>query len=228
MIDSMILISQSQEFEYKINIFRNLIVEWYYLNKRDFPWRNQDTSPYEKIIAEFFLQKTKAENIVEVYKKFLIFFPRIEDLANANQKQIINIIKPLGLYKRRSKLLIQFAKCLLKHYSGEIPTKQEDLLKIPGVGPYIANAYLISQFNYRLPVIDTNFKRLYSRVFSVSMDGDPRRNSFLLEFAEYMLPKNNVREYTFAVLDFSALVCSKNNPKCGRCIFNKICDYYSE
>lgn len=224
----MINIYQSQEFEYKTNIFRNLIIGWYYLNKRDFPWRNPNISPYEKIVAEFLLQKTKAENIVKVYKKFLTFFPKIEDLANADQKQIKKIIKPLGLYERRSKLLIRFAKCLLKYHSGEIPTKQEDLLKVPGIGPYIANAYLISQFNYRLPVVDTNFKRLYSRVFSVSMDGDPRRNLFLLEFAEYMLPKTNVREYTFAVLDFSALVCSKNNPKCRRCIFNKICDYYSE
>lgn len=222
------LIFEKEDIKKKAKFFRKNIVSWYLISGRKFPWRESNVSPYAKLIAEIFLQKTRAENIVDVYNKFLESFPTIDDLAKADNKSIESIIQPLGLQKARSKNLLGLANELAKNNSSEIPSKQEELLKLPGIGIYIANAYLISQYKIKSPVVDTNFNRVYSRFFSVPMKGDPRRNPFLLKFAEYMLPDDHFKEYTFGVLDFAALICQNKNPKCNDCLVNKFCDYFQQ
>lgn len=203
------------------------IIKWYLNNGRKFPWRNPKATDYDKLIAEFFLQKTRAENVVNVYNEFLNEFPNLEAITSANADSIEIIIKPLGLYKNRSRNLQKCARAILDYYDGKIPDSRDDLLKLPGIGIYIANAYLISQFGLRLAVVDTNFKRVYGRFFSAPMEGDPRRNPFLIKFAEFILPKNNIKEYTYGILDFAALICKNKNSRCKECILNTKCEYYN-
>lgn len=216
---------QNEKIKQKIIFFREKIISWYLENGRTFHWRTSEATDYDKFIAEILLQKTRAENVVNVYNKFLEIFPDFYTLSVAKQSYVEEIIKTLGLSKIRSRTLTQSAKIITKNYSGKIPYKREELLNIPGIGIYIVNAYLISKHETKLAVIDPNFKRVFKRFFNVPMEGDPRRNLFLLKFAEFILPDTHIKEYTFGVIDFAALVCKNRNPKCEICGLKKKCDY---
>jgi A/G-specific adenine glycosylase len=218
---------QKKKIKQKIVIFRKQIISWYLKNGRVFPWRTSNATDYDKFIAEILLQKTRAENIINVYLEFLDMYPDFYTLSDAKPSTVEDIIKPLGLSKNRSQTLTKCAKEIVNNHAGKIPSKREDLLKLPGIGIYTVNAYLISEYELKLAVIDTNFKRVFNRFFHVSMDGDPRRNPFLLKFAEFLLPETHIKEYTFGVIDFAALVCKNKNPKCKICILKKNCDYYT-
>lgn len=218
---------QNEKIKQKIIFFREKIISWYLKNGRSFPWRNPKATNYDRLIAEILLQKTRAENIVTVYMKILDIFPDFYTLSTADPSYVEEIIKPLGLSKNRSQTLTKCAKVIINNYDGKIPSKKDDLLNLPGIGIYIVNAYLISEYGLKLAVIDTNFKRVFNRFFSVPMDGDPRRNPFLLEFAEFVVPNTQIKEYTFGVIDFAALICKNKKPKCEICILKKNCDYYN-
>lgn len=209
----------------KIKEFRKRLFEWYANNRRTFPWRDRKASPYEILIAEIMLQKTRAENIVKTYQHFIEKYPNPKTLSQTNVSELMELIKPLGLYRLRSKRLHEMGKAFVR--MGKIPSDSKGLESLLGIGPYILNAFLLAAFNKRLPVVDTNIRRVYERVFSVKSKRDPRRDKFIWEFAEKILPEKDYREFTWALLDFSALVCTKKSPKCPVCPVSKICDFYA-
>jgi A/G-specific adenine glycosylase len=209
----------------KVNIFREKLFEWYENNFRTFPWRDHKASPYQILVAEIMLQKTRAENIVDIYRQFIETYPNPMKLSQTSIPALIDLLKPLGLYKIRSKRLHEMGKVLVK--MGEIPNNSESLKKILGIGPYILNSFLLVAFNRRLPVVDTNIRRLYEKVFSIKSKKVPRRDKFIWKFAKRILPEKNYKEFTWALLDFSALVCAKKHPKCQICPLTKICDFYN-
>lgn len=220
-----------KKLDLKIRRFQESLLHWYFNERkkrypwRDFPWREEKIGSYGKLIAEILLQKTRAENIVEIYGKFLRKYPTFLDLARADYEDLASFLTPLGLYRNRAKSLIRLAKGLLE--MSEIPSTREDLMKLPGIGPYIANAFLVTAYNKRLPVVDTNVRRVCKRVFSVKSKRDPRRDKKIWEFVELLVPAKNCREFMWALLDFSAVVCRKRNPKHDECPIAEICDYFS-
>lgn len=206
-----------------IRTFQKSLISWFNLNGRKFPWREPGRSPYEILIAEIMLQKTKAENIVSTYLKFVERYPDFEALSKAHLDELQQILKVLGLSNMRSKNILKLAQEIKK--IGFIPGEREKLLTLPGVGPYIANAFLVAAYNQRLPVVDTNVRRLYERVFSLKSKRDPRRDKKIWTFAEKVLPKNNYKEFTWALMDFCAIVCKAKNPLCSSCPVSAICEY---
>jgi len=219
----------NEKLDRKIRKFKGKLLRWYRTERkkkylwRDFPWRREQTGDYEKLIAEILLQKTRAENIVETYNKFLMKYPTLSDLGRAHYEDLVDLLTPLGLQRNRARNLIKLAKALLE--LGYIPSDHKNLRKLPGIGPYIANAFLVSAHNKRLPVVDTNVRRICERVFSIVSKKDPRRDKKIWEFVELLLPAKNCREFTWAILDFSAIVCRRKNPRCDKCPIAKICDY---
>lgn len=209
----------------KIIIFRKLIFKWSKENFRNFPWRKQGISKYDILIAEIMLQKTKAENVVYIYKKFLEKYPTPSKLSKARQKSIEKLIKPLGLYRNRSQNLLILGKAIVP--PNDIPHSYANLSVLPGIGPYITNAFLISAYDQSLPVVDTNIRRLYERIFSIKSKVDPRRDRDIWMFAKKILPKKNCRSFTWGLLDFSALVCKKRKPNCHVCPLQTICNFYN-
>lgn len=206
-----------------IKTFQERLISWFNLNGRRFPWREHGRSPYEILIAEIMLQKTKAENIVPTYLKFIEKYPDFGVLSNANPNELQQDLKALGLSNVRSKNILKLAQEIKK--IGFIPNEREKLLSLPGIGPYIANAFLLAAHNQRLPVVDTNVRRLYERVFSLKSKKDPRRDKEIWTFAEKVLPENNYKEFTWALMDFCASVCKAKNPLCGSCPIRIICEY---
>jgi len=207
------------------NIFVSRLLKWYRNNKRDFPWR-KTKNPYAILIAELLLRKTTANQVKAVYENFIKSFPNIKSLASASEKELSDMLRPLGMEYKRAGLLIKFAEYVLVTYRGNIPENLEDLLDIPGVGYYSANALLCFGYNRNTAILDTNVLRVIERVFNIKSNKTrPRNDIRIWEFVNTLMKKGKARVLNFAILDFAALICKSRAPKCADCILNDICYY---
>lgn len=192
--------------------------------KRDFVWRHKP-SPYEIMVAEFMLQRTKAEQVEPVYKKFLLQYPDIVSLSKARIKSIEKYTLSLGLHKRAPNF-INAAKYIVKNFKGKYPKTRKELLTIPGVGDYVAGAIMALCFNNADYVIDSNIARFINRYAGLNLTGEIRRKKIIVEKAKELFQVENQRNFLFALLDFTALICKPTNPTCTVCPLIKKCKYY--
>jgi len=207
-------------------LFSKLILEWWHKHKRDYPWRCTD-DPYFILIAEMLLRKTTAQQVEKIYNTFLSKYPSPEILAEADEDYLKELLRPLGMEHKRAELLKKFGLTVKEVYNGEIPSEIEELLKLPGVGMYAANAVLSFVYSKDLPLLDTNFIRVIQRVFGIKSEKTRARDDKKLwEFAQKLIPPGDSKHFNLAVLDFAALVCRAKNPKCNLCVMKEICNYY--
>jgi len=201
--------------------FQKDILEWSRGNLREFPWREDNRSSYEVLIAEIFLKQTRASMVADIYPAFIDRFSKARQLTSANEAEIIQIIRPLGLYNRRAKAL----KTIGESVGGTgVPPVKEDLLKLPQVGPYVAKATLCFRFGERVPIVDSNIGRIYTRLFySPTEDVDQGE---IWNLAERMLPEDQVQRFNLALLDFGAKICTDPTPHCEKCFAQSYCSYY--
>ncbi len=207
-------------------IFVKLLLEWWEENKRDFPWRHTE-DPYEILIAEMLLRKTTARQVEKIYNDFLAKYPDPRTLAEADVNELKDILRPLGMEHKRAELFRKFGSVVKRIYNGEIPCKLQDLLKLPGVGMYAANAVLSFAHSKDAPLLDTNFIRVIQRIFGIKSEKSRARDDGKLwEFAQKLIPPGMSKTFNLAVLDFAALVCRAKKPKCDVCPMKNICNYY--
>ncbi|MBC7318436.1 A/G-specific adenine glycosylase [Candidatus Bipolaricaulota bacterium] len=207
--------------------FSKLILKWWKENKRDFSWRHF-RDPYRILIAEFFLRKTTAKQVQRIYSTFIKKYPSPKDILKADFKELKKIIRPLGMEHKRAELLKKFAKVIVESYNGIIPLQKNELMKLPGVGLYTANAVLTLSSGKDLPLLDTNFIRVIERVFDKkSKKSRARTDKELWKFAESLIPPRKGREFNFAVLDLGAVICKPRDPKCETCPLKVICIFYN-
>ncbi|UPV99964.1 hypothetical protein M0R88_15785 [Halorussus gelatinilyticus] len=198
--------------------FQADLLEWGEENRREYPWRESDRTLYEVFIAEFFLTQTPADNVAAVYPKFLERFPTLDEISKASEDELIEAIEPLGFQNMRAGALKQISSA-----RDHLPTEPESLMELPRVGQYVANATLCFTGDDRLPVLDRNVERVYSRVFR---DTWPETEADQLTFTQRLVP-DEARAYNLALLDFGALVC-QTEPLCERCFANEYCVYFQE
>lgn len=210
----------------KKEYFETTLSNWFKLNARDFPWR-YDPDPYKVLISEILLQKTRAENVVPVYNKFIKRYPNIVTLSLASEEEIRKEIEILGLSIQRAKKIKMLGEVLIEKYGGVIPDNKEELLKLPGVGSYIANAVLCFAFDYNVPLLDTNIGRIIERLFSIKASGEERKKTRVWDLIATFIPEGKSRNFNYALIDFGALTCTARNAKHNLCPLHQICDYYS-
>ena len=201
--------------------FQNRVIQWCTQNYRDFPWRNTE-NPFNILIAELCLQKTGAEKAEPAYKVIIKEFSTPALLAQADSSQLLPIFSPIGL-THRANLLIQIAQQIENDFSGKIPETYEGLVKIKGVGQYIANALLVFAYGQNVPLVDEGIARVYRRVFGMTRQKRAYADKELWMFAEKMLPQNNIRKYNWGLLDINALLCKLGRPNCEDCPLNTAC-----
>jgi A/G-specific adenine glycosylase len=204
--------------------FSSQLLRWHTRNRRDFPWRRTD-NPYQILIAEILLQRTKAEQVRSVFEKFIQKFKTAYALAEADVREIEDCIEPLGLRKRGG-MLKQLAKELVERHEGEVPRDATALLKLKGVGHYAANAVLCFAYGEDKPIVDWNVARVIKRVWGYPMKPAPHTDKDLFAFASQLIPKGKGREFNLALLDFSAKICKPRNPDCKICFLNEMCNFY--
>jgi len=201
----------------------SLLLEWFRKHGRDYPWR-KEKNPYRILIAEIMLQRTKADQVVPVYKLFLARFPNIRVLAQASYEEIEYFFAMLGL-RWRARKIKELAEMLDKRFNGQIPCSREVLLSLPGIGEYIADAVLCFACGVNVAVVDANVCRVISRVFGIKPRGEARRDPVFRHIAQRLLPPEKVKEFNWAIIDFAALVCTPRNPKCAECPLRPYCSY---
>jgi DNA (cytosine-5)-methyltransferase 1 len=209
-----------------IRTFQRNLLRWYKKNKRDLPWR-YSKDPYQVLVSEILLQKTDAPKVIPVYGNFINRYPDLNKLQQAGLSDVKKMLKGLGLLYRAERL-ISTGNYLLIQHEGKVPSRRDQLIKIKGIGKYVASAVLCFAFNKHEPLVDSNIVRLFQRIFGYeSANRRPRDDPSLWHLAKSLLPRRSVKDYNYALLDFSALVCMARNPKHEICPLKTICKYYN-
>ena len=198
---------------------------WGKRNFGAYPWR-ETSNPYEGLVAEVLLQRTRAANVVPIFRSFISRFPTPFTLCEASEGEILDVIRPLGLSWRAPLL-----KALGRRLSelGYVPDSIDQLLKLPAVGPYAAAAYMSMHRGRRSVIIDSNVVRLLARLTGQSYDPETRRKTWLRALADRITPDRDVRSFNYAMLDFTMQICKPGRPRCEICPLNTgICTYGAE
>ena len=167
------------------------------------------------LVAEIMLQRTRAEQVIPEYLKFIDKYKSPHDYI---MDSYYNPFASLGLSWRHD--ILKDLCRILKNKS--IPESKTDLLKLPGVGDYVAAAYRSLHLNVRDYIIDSNIVRLYSRFFGFSSDGELRRKKWLKDFADNLTPIKNFRRFNYGLIDYTRTIC-KVKPLCNGCVIRKKC-----
>jgi A/G-specific adenine glycosylase len=204
--------------------FVQLLLKWGEKNRRLFPWR-KDKTPYKVLLSEILLQRTPANRVEVFFPKFVKNFPSPRSLITADVDHIKRLFQPMGLQKR-VEWLVSLLKEVCDRYNCKIPDREEDLVKLPGVGLYTARAILCFAFENDVAIVDSNVARVLSRVFRGSdFTKRPSEDNGLWTLAGNIVPKRMGVLYNETLLDFAALICRKS-PLCHSCLLNGICEYY--
>lgn len=204
----------------KGEIFSQRLLAWFSSHARDFPWRNE-TDPYRILVAEKLLQQTTYGHVLKVYDAFFKKFPNVQSLSQAEVLDIEGTIRRLGFQRQRAKQLKKLAFMVSSEYKGRIPSNKEDLLKLSGIGSYVANAVLCFAFNRDEPIVDMNVRRVIRRYFGWKKV----KGAEIEERLRRLIPKGKAKQFNWGIIDFSALICSRK-PKCKKCFLTDLCSYF--
>jgi len=208
--------------------FSVYLIAWFKKNHKNYPWR-KTKEPYKIFIAEIMLRKTNAEKVLTIFEPFVRRYPEFNSLARASPKELEENLRPLGLYRLRAEQLKRSAETIVSKFDGQLPNSKKELLELPGVGNYIANAILCFAFNQNVPILDTNIIRIIARAFSQKSKRRRARNDPVIwQMVAKLIPDDDARSFNLALLDLVSIVCTPKNPRCSICPVVSLCNYGRE
>lgn len=195
------------------------LLKWYRANKRDLPWR-KTRDPYGIWISEVMLQQTTVAAVIPYYEKFMKRFPKVEDLASANENQVIEMWAGLGYYSR-ARNIHKAAKMIAEK---GFPSKADELIELPGFGPYTSNAVASLSFNQKVGVLDGNVIRVLSRVNGLKLNWWlPKDRNHLQELSHELAQTEYNSEINQGLMELGATVCTPKKPLCLLCPWKQNC-----
>jgi len=198
------------------------ILSWYDQNKRELPWRTSKT-PYFIWISEVVLQQTRVEQGAPFFYRLISVFPSIEDLAAADEKDVLLAWKGLGYYSR-ARNLHKAARQIMEMHGGVFPTNHTELIKLAGIGGYTAAAISSISFNEPVAAIDGNVIRIVSRLLDLPGPVESAQTAKVIkEFANEILSKNRPGDFNQALMDLGSLICTPKSPDCLECPVMEVC-----
>jgi A/G-specific adenine glycosylase len=199
------------------------LLEWFAVHGRhNLPWQKNRT-PYRVWASEVMLQQTQVATVIPYYARFMARFPDVGSLALAPLDEVLHLWTGLGYYAR-ARNMRACAQAIVLHHGGEFPLTLEHLMALPGIGRSTAGAILALSAGQRHSILDGNVKRVLARAFGLS--GDPGSSSVIAALwaqSELCTPVANVAEYTQAIMDLGATVCTRSRPACTLCPVNDGC-----
>jgi len=206
----------------QVSLFHKKLLDWYDLNQRDLPWRKIH-NPYHTFVSEMMLQQTQVKTVLPYYGKFIQELPDWKALARAPEEKVLKLWEGLGYY-RRARNLRAAAQKVVGDYKGRLPDTHEEILKLPGVGPYSAGAILSIAFQKPYPLVDGNVIRVFSRLFLLR--GNLKSGAGLKKvwaLAEKWIHPRRPGDHNQALMELGATVCSTENPQCLLCPLMSLC-----
>ncbi|MFC1926218.1 hypothetical protein ACFLWV_00505 [Chloroflexota bacterium] len=199
-----------------VRFFRDNIINFERQSSTNFAWRST-TNRWHALVAEIMLQRTRAEQVVKAYADFTKKYDTPSDyVADCSASAFTS----LGL-KWREQTFRQLAEVLSK---ADIPSDSDNLLRLPGVGDYIASAFRSLHLRIRDCIVDSNVVRLYGRYFGFQTDGETRRKKWLILLADKLTPTRKFKDFNYGLIDFTKAIC-KPKPLCNSCILRDKCSY---
>lgn len=163
------------------------------------------------------LQQTQVATVIPYFQRFLAAFPTLIQLADAPESEVLRLWEGLGYY-RRARQLHRAAQLIRDEHGGVFPTTWDEVRALPGIGRYTAGAILSISTDARLPILEANTVRLFSRLLAFAGDPTSRTGQELLwKFAEEILPRQEVGEFNQALMELGSLVCTPREPRCALC-----------
>src|SRR5262245_49623140 len=200
-----------------MNAFAEAVLAWYDVHgRRNLPWQHPRT-PYRVWISEVMLQQTQVATVIPYFERFVTRFPNVDALARTDIDDVLHLWTGLGYYAR-ARNLHAAAKRIVEHHRGELPHELDELQALPGIGRSTPGAPLSAGHGIRAPILDGNVKRVLARYFGVP--GYPGQNAVaevLWAHAESTTPCERVADYTQAIMDLGATLCTRSNPRCSNC-----------
>lgn len=200
------------------------ILVWYDNHRRYLPWRSSPgewANPYHVWLSEIMLQQTTVATVKSYFELFLKNWPEIDKLAAAPLDDILYAWQGLGYYAR-ARNLHKCANVIRSEYGGCFPDDEQQLIALPGVGPYTAAAIVAIAFGKKATPVDVNIERVFTRLFAV-MEPLPKSKVKLLELALAMTPDKRSGDYAQALMDIGATICTPKNPACSQCPLSGEC-----
>ena len=201
--------------------FQRRLLAWYKQHQRDLPWRRA-RDPYHILVSEIMLQQTQVDRVIPKYREWLRRYPSLKSLARAGAREVREAWYPLG-YNIRPVRLRNIARTALHRHRGKIPATREELLALPGIGPYTAGAVLSFAYRKDAPILDTNVRRVLRRVFLGDRAASDR---ILWALSKALLPRGKAYDFNQALMDFGATVCTARRPRCPGCSLARLCVSY--
>ena len=199
------------------------IIDWFKTEGRDLPWRQPGFTPWGSLVSEFMLQQTPVARVIPKLEEFLHRWPTPAALAASPSGDAVRAWANLG-YPRRALWLHACAVTIVEKFNGEVPSNVEDLLSLPGVGPYTARAIAVFAHGGHEPVVDTNIRRVIARHNQGNADQGPPSTKRDLEAMEALLPSPDLSPaFNAGIMELGALVCTARNPQCEICPIARTC-----
>lgn len=191
------------------------LLAWYDREQRDLPWRRPGVTPWQILVSEFMLQQTPVSRVEPVWLNWIARWPTPSATAAAGAADVLRAWGKLG-YPRRAKRLHECATVIATDHGDEVPSDVDVLLTLPGIGAYTARAVACFAYRQRVPVVDTNVRRVVARAVHGRADS-PASTRDLVDVAALLPEGPDAPQFSVAVMELGATVCTARTPRCGIC-----------
>lgn len=208
--------------------FSQRILTWYDSHgRKDLPWQKEQ-SPYRVWVSEIMLQQTQVKTVIPYFHTFMEQFPDVIALANASQDKVLHYWTGLGYYAR-ARNLHKAAQAIRDNHGGNFPDSLDGMMALPGVGRSTAGAVLSLACGQAHSILDGNVKRVLARYFAVEgWPGNKQVENQLWAYADKLTPVKRNGDYTQAMMDMGATLCTRSRPACDRCPLQHTCLAYAQ
>jgi A/G-specific adenine glycosylase len=209
--------NQSPRRTTELDSFAARLLGWFdHHGRHDLPWQ-LDATPYRIWVSEIMLQQTQVRTVIPYYERFMARFPELASLAAAPVDDVLAHWSGLGYYAR-ARNLHRAAGIVIEQHDGRLPAEQAALMELPGIGRSTAAAILALSTGQQLAILDGNVKRVLARFHAIAgWPGETRVAGELWSRAEQHTPAQRVADYTQAIMDLGATVCTRGQPRCEDC-----------
>jgi A/G-specific adenine glycosylase len=204
------------------------LLAWYDAHGRDLPWRVKGHAtgarqePYFVWLSEIMLQQTTVAAVRDYFRKFVALWPTVETLAAAELDDVLRAWAGLGYYAR-ARNLHACARAVVDRHGGRFPAALDELLALPGIGPYTAAAISAIAFDLPHAAVDGNVERVISRFHCIE-EPLPESKPLIRAKAQSLVPLKRAGDFAQAMMDLGATLCTPKSPNCLICPWAEDCE----